>query len=63
MGGEISSAYGPVFTLHKNAARKRAATLMLAKSKMMITLISWLIFAVKISAGGLKITDEHHACF
>jgi hypothetical protein len=39
MGGDISSSYCPDFTLQINAAKKRAATLILAMSKMIITLM------------------------
>jgi len=39
MGGDISSSYWPDLTLQINAAKKSAATLMLAISKMIITLM------------------------
>lgn len=38
-GGLISSSNCPFFTLHKKAAKKIAATVMLAISNMIITLI------------------------
>jgi hypothetical protein len=37
--GELSSSNCPDFTLHRNASRKREATLTLAIRRIMITLI------------------------
>jgi len=48
MGGLFSSSNCPFFTLYKKAHRKMAATVILAVSKMKMTLIQGLNVIVKI---------------